>query len=169
MLKRTDKEQLVKELEEEISKAKAVVFSNFDGLQVVNLMSLRKKLHGFGISLKVIKSRLVKKSLEKLKFAIDEEFVKKPMIVAITRDDDVTLVKELVSFAKNNDNFDPVSALFEGKMIGSDEIKIIASLPSKEELLAKLVGSIKAPVSNLIWSLKYNQVGLINILKQIKQ
>lgn len=168
MLKRTDKEQLVKELEEEISKAKAVVFSNFDGLQVVNLMSLRKKLHGFGISLKVIKSRLVKKSLEKLKFAIDEEFVKKPMIVAITRDDDVTLVKELVSFAKNNDNFDPVSALFEGKMIGSDEIKIIASLPSKEELLAKLVGSIKAPVSNLIWSLKYNQVGLINILKQIK-
>ena len=90
------------------------------------------------------------------------------MIVALTNNDDVTLVKELVNFAKSNDNFDPISALFEGKMIGSDEIKIIANLPSRDELLAKLVGSIKAPVSNLIWSLKYNQVALINILKQIK-
>ena len=168
MLKRVEKEQLVNVLEKEISEAKAVVFSNFDGLQVVDLMGLRKKLHEFGISLKVIKSRLVKKSLEKLKFQIDEEFVKKPMIVALTNNDDVTLVKELVNFAKSNDNFDPISALFEGKMIGSDEIKIIANLPSRDELLAKLVGSIKAPVSNLIWSLKYNQVALINILKQIK-
>ncbi|KKP89174.1 MAG: 50S ribosomal protein L10 [Berkelbacteria bacterium GW2011_GWA2_35_9] len=169
MLNRSDKEKLVKDLEQEISDAQAVVFSNFDQLLVTDLMCLRKKLHIPGISLRVIKSKLVQKALEKLNFKLDSEFVKKPMIVALTNNDDVSLVKELVNFAKDNENFAPVSALFENKIISQDEIKIIASLPSKDQLLAKLVGSIKAPVSNLIWSLKYNQVGLINILKQIKK
>lgn len=169
MLKRIDKEQLVKDLEKEISEAKAVVFSNFDRLQVVDLMSFRNKLYQFGISLKVIKSRLVKKALEKLNFEIDEEFVKKPIIVALSSGDDITLIKEVINFAKDNENFTPVSAIFENKIINKHDIQVIASLPSREELLARLVGSIKSPLTKLIWSLKYNQVGLINVLKQIKK
>ena len=106
--------------------------------------------------------------LEKLSFKLEAEFIKKPMIVALSNSDDVSLVKELVNFSKDNDNLTPVSALFENKIINQDEIKIIASLPSKDQLLTKLVVSIKTPVSNLIWSLKYNQVALINVLKQKK-
>jgi len=131
-------------------------------------MNLRKKLHILGISLRVIKSKLVQKALEKLSFKLEAEFIKKPMIVALSNSDDVSLVKELVNFSKDNDNLTPVSALFENKIINQDEIKIIASLPSKDQLLTKLVVSIKTPVSNLIWSLKYNQVALINVLKQKK-
>jgi len=168
MLNRIDKEQLVNVLEQEILEAKAVVFSNFDRLSVIDLMNLRKKLHILGISLRVIKSKLVQKALEKLSFKLEAEFIKKPMIVALSNSDDVSLVKELVNFSKDNDNLTPVSALFENKIINQDEIKIIASLPSKDQLLTKLVVSIKTPVSNLIWSLKYNQVALINVLKQKK-
>ncbi|PIS08527.1 50S ribosomal protein L10, partial [Candidatus Berkelbacteria bacterium CG10_big_fil_rev_8_21_14_0_10_33_10] len=135
---------------------------------VIDLMNLRKKLHILGISLRVIKSKLVQKALEKLSFKLEAEFIKKPMIVALSNSDDVSLVKELVNFSKDNDNLTPVSALFENKIINQDEIKIIASLPSKDQLLTKLVVSIKTPVSNLIWSLKYNQVALINVLKQKK-
>ncbi|PIX31365.1 50S ribosomal protein L10, partial [Candidatus Berkelbacteria bacterium CG_4_8_14_3_um_filter_33_6] len=145
MLNRIDKEQLVNVLEQEILEAKAVVFSNFDQLSVIDLMNLRKKLHILGISLRVIKSKLVQKALEKLSFKLEAEFIKKPMIVALSNSDDVSLVKELVNFSKDNDNLTPVSALFENKIINQDEIKIIASLPSKDQLLTKLVVSIKTP------------------------
>ncbi|TSC92828.1 MAG: large subunit ribosomal protein L10 [Candidatus Berkelbacteria bacterium Licking1014_85] len=166
MLSRSQKEQLVEKLTNSFRNAKSVVFSNFSALKVSDLQDLRRKLKPSGIDLRVIKSNLLEIILKNLNYEIEPDYLDKPVIVAISKNDEILPIKELVEFSKTNENLTPISALFEGKIIEQTDVAIIASLPSREQSLATLVGSLKAPLSRMVGALRWNGYALVNVLKQ---
>lgn len=166
MLNRSQKEELVNQLTADFKTAKSVVFSNFSALKVSDLQDLRKTLKPLGVELKVIKSNLLKIILKNLNYEIQPEYLDKPIVIAVSQNDEILAIKELANFSKTNENLTPISAIFEGKIIESADLQVIASLPAREQLLANLVGSLQAPISRFVSALRWNGYALTSILKQ---
>lgn len=142
------KAEILQELEEKFQNAKAVYFSNYRGLTVKDMTALRKKLRDQKIEYCVAKKTLMKLAVKNKNFPeMPNELMDGPVGAAFGYDDAIAPVKVLYQFAKENDKLELLGGLVDGKYMSKAEIKSLATLPSREELLAKLVGSFKAPVS----------------------
>jgi len=163
------KQEIVKNLTDRLTKAKGVVFSSYIGLKVSELEELRKSLRTKQAEMTVAKKTLLAKSLKDSGFSdIKVENMESGVIVA-TGTDEVQPAKLVNAFAKTHDKMKFYGGIMEGKYIDIDQVKFLAGLPSKEELLAKLVGSINAPVSGFVNVLAGNLRGLVTVLKAIKK
>lgn len=145
---KAQKEEILKKLEDNFAKAKAVYFAQNKGLEVKKVTALRKKLHKEGIDLVVAKKTLMKIAAKKNNLPdLSNEVMEGPVAAAFGYKDVVIPAKLLYEFSKENENLQLLGAVVEGKLLSKAEAKQLATLPSREELLAKLVGSMKAPVS----------------------
>ncbi len=173
MLTRQQKEELVKELEVNFAKAKSVVFVNFapkdsnlPGLSVVEVDGLRKQLKETGISYKAIKKTLVSRILRDMG-VVEGINLDGQVAVAIDNEDEVTSARVLNKFAKGKESFELLGGISDGKFLNKQEIIALATLPSKDELRARLVGTIAAPLSGFVNVLQGNIRGLVYALQAI--
>lgn len=173
MLTRQQKEELVKELENSFAKAKSVVFvdyapkaSNVPGLTVVLADSLRKQLKESGITYKAIKKTLLSRILRDMGAGEDIN-LEGQVAVAIDNEDEVETAKVLNKFAKGKESFELLGGILDGKFLNKKEIVALAILPSKDELRARLVGTIAAPLSGFVNVLQGNIRGLVYALQAI--
>ena len=163
------KEQLISELSEKLRTSKSVVFTDYRGLTVEELEDLRNKLREQGIEFKVIKNTLFRIAVKEAGITIDESIIKgHPVAVAFSSDDEVAPAKISYEFASKNEKLGIIGGILEGKGINDIMIKSLAKLPSREELYAKIVGSLASPLSGLVNVLSGNTRNLVNVLNAIK-
>lgn len=161
---REKKEELISTFNERIENAKSAVIVNYKGLKVKETEELRKALLAKGVNFNVAKNTLVKIALKKNGIEFDESIFKKPVAIAFASADEVAPAKEIDLFAKKHEALEILGGILEKKMIDADAVKRLASLPSREELLAKMVGSIASPLSGMVNVLAGNIRGLVNVL-----
>ncbi len=149
---------------------KAVVFAGYSTLTVKALDELRAKLRETGSTFKVTKNTLLKKAVEEAGLDnVPAETFKVQLGIASSNQDEVDPNRVIVEFAKTNEALKILGGIVDGKFIDEAGVRQLASLPSRDELNAKVVGSINAPLSGLVNVLAGNLRGLINVLNAVKE
>ncbi len=168
MLTKDQKKQLVKDLSENIKASKSAVFVDYRGLKVKNLTGLKKELRGSGVEFKVAKKTLIEKAFRDSGIDMNVKNLEGQVAVAFSGDE-ITGAKIIEKFGRTNENLKILAGVLEKKLMSAAEMKALARLPGKEELLAKLVGTLNAPVSGLVNVLAGNLRGLAQVLKAIAE
>jgi large subunit ribosomal protein L10 len=166
---RVKKEELIGKLDEQIANAKSAVLVNYKGLKVVETEELRNLLRAKGVTFNVAKNTLVKIALKKNGISFEKGIFEKPVAIAFASADEVAPAKEIDLFAKKHEALEILGGILEKKMIDADAVKKLALLPSREQLLAKMVGSIASPLSGMVNVLAGNLRGLVNVLNSYKE
>ena len=169
MLTKKQKHELVKELAAEIKKAKSAVFVDFKGLKVKDATILKKELRANGVSYTVVRKTLLDIALEKAGIKSDVKGLEGQIAVSLSMEDEVAAAKIISKFAKGNENLKMMGGVLGTQVMDAAEVKALANVPSKEELLAKLVGTLNAPVSGFVNVLAGNLRGLVQVLNAVKE
>ncbi|MBT4723079.1 50S ribosomal protein L10 [Candidatus Falkowbacteria bacterium] len=163
------KEEIIKTLVGRIQNAKLAVLTDLEGLTVNDSQELRDKCKENQIELISAKKTLIQKALEESKVeGLDIKALKGSISVVTSQDDEVTPAKIIKDFSKDHESVVFRAGVLEGKIVDEATLKQLASLPSKEELLAKMVGSLNAPISGFVNVLAGNLRNLVNVLNAIK-
>ena len=169
MITKEKKKEVVEDLIDKLSRQKSVVFFDYTGLKVNQSQELRSKLREEEIDCQISKKTLIDLALEKagLKDIKVKELAGQIGLVFGYKDE-VLPAKILYDFSKENKDLKIISGLIDGEFLGNEAILELAKLPSKQELLSKLVGSISSPMFGLHNALQGNLQKLIYILKSCK-
>lgn len=168
LLTRNQKEQLVRDLTGKVESSQAILLVNYQGLKVKDINNLKDKLAEKGIGFQIIKNSLFKIALKKTNLNIDETLLDQPVAIIWGNADEVLPAKLAVEFSKNNEKLVILGAIINRKYFDVEIINQLAALPGREELYAKLVGSLNAPMYRLVNSLQGNLRSLVYILDQYK-
>jgi large subunit ribosomal protein L10 len=163
------KAEEVKALAAKFTKAKGIVFTNFTGLTVEDTTDFRKKVSKAGLEYKVIKNNIVLRALKEVKLEELHKFIDGPTGVVLSNDDPVIAAKLVRDFFKAHQNLKVRAGVVEGKGVGPAEVTIIADIPSRDILLGKVVGGLKAPLYKLVYVLNANVQKLVGTLDAIKK
>lgn len=144
------KSEVLNELNEKFAKAKAIYFAQNKGLPVKKITDLRKKLYKDGVEMMVAKKTLIRLSAKNNNLPeIPDSMMEGAVSASFTYSDVVAPARLLYQFSKTNENLQLLGAIVDGKLMSKAEVNQLATLPSREVLLAKLVGSMKSPISGL--------------------
>lgn len=141
-----EKEAIVAEVASQVATAQTLVFAEYRGITVGDLTQLRKKAREAGVYLRVLKNTLVIHAVKNTSFEQLSSQMKGPLIYSLGSDA-VAPAKVLNDFAKTNDKIIIKAGVYNGSLLNESAVKELASIPSREELLAKLVGVMQAPVT----------------------
>ncbi|WP_034998880.1 50S ribosomal protein L10 [Beijerinckia mobilis] len=145
---RAEKKESVAALADVFNKTSVVVVAHYSGLTVAQMQNLRKQMRASGATVQVAKNRLVKIALEGTSVASISPLLKGPTLIAYS-DDPVAAPKVAVNFAKDHDKFVILGGAMGTTSLNVDGVKSLATMPSLDELRAKLVGLIQAPATKL--------------------
>ncbi len=143
-MNREEKSELLNEMNSVISGSEAVVISHYRGLTVAEMGELRKKARELGAELRVTKNRITRLALKGTKFEALDELFKGPTIMAYSADP-ISACKLCVEFAKANEKFLVVGGALSSGTLSMAEIERLATIPSMDELRAKIIGLLQAP------------------------
>lgn len=165
---REQKNADVASLKDRLQNSKLVVLTDYRGLDVVGIDQLRSSLREAGIAYQVTKNTLVKLAIAGTdKASADLSVFNGPMAVAFGSDE-ISAAKLVYEFGRKNEALQIVGAIDEqGKVLSAEEVVALAKLPSREQLLGQLVGTLAAPVSGLVRTLNGNLTGLMYALNAI--
>ncbi|NME84227.1 50S ribosomal protein L10 [Clostridium sp. SM-530-WT-3G] len=145
---RTLKEAKVAEIKEKLQKANSVVINKYQGLTVEEDTLLRKNLREAGVEYKVYKNTLVTIAAKELGLEGIVEYLEGPVSMAFGYEDVTVAARVLNDFAKDHKKLELKAGIVEGEIYDEAKIKQLATIPSKEVLIAKLLGSIKSPIAS---------------------
>lgn len=145
---RAEKQELVTTLTEVFKTTSVVVVAHYSGLTVAQMSNLRRQMKANGATVKVAKNRLAKIALEGSDVAHVASLLKGPTVIAYSNDP-VAAPKVAVDFAKTNDKFVILGGAMGTTVLNADGVKALATMPSLDELRAKLVGLIQAPATKI--------------------
>jgi large subunit ribosomal protein L10 len=165
-MKRNEKEQLVTELRDKLKGASAVYYTDFTGLNVKRMTELRRRFRKAGVEYVVIKNTLALRAVNESGLAGERLSGPTGLVVGT---DPVSAAKVLTDFAKENDQRPGIKGgLLDGRQIGVDQVKALANLPSREQLLAELAGGLQAPLAGFVGALNgllYSFAGALEALR----
>lgn len=163
------KEEILQQLVDKFGKSKSVVFAEYRGLDVAGLSDLRSRLRKEGAEMQVAKKTLMRLAGEKNDFILDKSIMEGPVAATFSYEDPMSGIKVLFNFAKENDKLKLLGGVVDGKVVGPEVIQEYAKLPGREELLAKLLGSMNAPVSGTVGLLNNLIAGFVRVLNAIQE
>lgn len=166
---RSQKAEILNRYTDHLQNAKATVFFNYQGMKVNELRKLRKTLKNEGIDFHITKNTLLKLAFKKNNIEADEQMLDQPLAAAFGYADQVAPAKAVYDFSREIEALKILGGMIDHEFIDAGRIKQLATLPSREELYAKLVGSLAAPMSRMVYVLKGNLGGLVSILKQYQE
>jgi large subunit ribosomal protein L10 len=140
------KKAVVAEVSAEVAKAQAIVVAEYRGLEVGNMTDLRREARKSGVYLRVLKNTLARRAVTGTPFEKLSEQMTGPLIYGISADP-VATAKVLDTFSKTNDKLVIRGGAMPNAVISAKEVKALASMPSREELIAKLLGTMQAPIA----------------------
>ncbi len=147
-----EKQAVVQEVAAQVATAKAIVLAEYRGLEVGNMTELRRKARRSGVYLRVLKNTLARRAVKDTPFAKLAEAMTGPLVYGISSDP-VATAKVMNEFAKGNEKFVIRAGAMPNAVISAREVMALASLPSREELLAKLLGTMQAPIAQFVRTL----------------
>ncbi len=142
--------------------------TDYKGLDVAAMNNLRRKLREAGIEYQVVKNTLLTRAAEDTEAALIKDYFKGPSAVAISYDDPVAPAKVLTQFAKENDRLEVKAGVLNGKMLDINAIKALASLPSRDVLLAQFLSALNAVPTSFVRAVAEIPRSLVNVLMAIK-
>ncbi|WP_424192859.1 50S ribosomal protein L10 [Ampullimonas aquatilis] len=151
-LNRTEKAVVIEEISAEVAGAQSVVVAEYRGLEVGNITTLRKKARENGVYLRVLKNTLARRAVAGTPFEVLSDKLVGPLIYGISKDP-VAAAKVLSEFAKANDKLVLKAGALPNSLLDANGVKALASIPSREELLAKLLGTMQAPIAQFVRTL----------------
>lgn len=161
------KAQVVSDLEKEAKECKGLVVTSFKGLKTVEFNEMRAKLRPLESEYRVVKNSLTRIALKNAGMEELGKALEGPTAVVIERGDALATIKAVFEFAKSHENVKIKGGFFDGKVLTGQELKAIASLPSREVLLATLLGTLQAPLVNLVSVLQAPVRDLVGVLDQV--
>lgn len=167
-MNREQKAAEIENLKDRFCKAALTILADFRGLSVADMTSLRAELRRTNASFKVVKNRLARIAIQDTPAAVLSEHFVQTTAIATTEADPTGPARILTKFAKDNENLKIKIGVMDGQTLDEDKIKELASLPSKEELVAKLMALCQAPLTNLVNVLSQIPRQLVNVLSAIK-
>ncbi len=147
-----EKKAVVAEVGEQVSKAQAIVVAEYRGLPVGSMTALRAQARNSGVYLRVLKNTLVRRAVDGTPFAGLADQMVGPLLFGISTDP-VSAAKVLNDFAKTNDKLVIKAGAMPNHVLDANGVKALATMPSREELLAKLLGTMQAPVAKFVQTL----------------
>jgi len=169
-LNKQNKQQVVQEMHQKLADAKAVFLADFRGMTVEKATTLRNELRSAGVEYKVIKNTLLELASVETDSAVLAPHFKGPTAVAMTSSDPVAAAKVLAKFAKDQTAaFKLKGAVLSGKSISVADIQALSELPSREVLIAKMLGSMNAPATNFVGVLAAVPGSFVRALDAIRQ
>jgi large subunit ribosomal protein L10 len=147
-----EKKAVVEEIAAQVALAKGIVLAEFRGLEVGNMTELRRRARGSGVYLRVLKNTLARRAVKDTPFAQLADQMVGPLVYGISSDP-VATAKVMNEFAKGNDKFVIKAGAMPNAVISAKEVAALASLPSRNELLAKLLATMQAPIAQFVRTL----------------
>ena len=144
-----DKKAVVAEISAEVAKAQTIVVAEYRGIGVASMTLLRKQARESGVYLRVLKNTLARRAVQDTPFAGLADKMVGPLVYGFS-EDPVAAAKVLQDFAKKDDKIVVKAGSYDGKLLNAAEVAQLASIPSREELLSKLLYVMKAPVSGFV-------------------
>lgn len=149
---REAKEAKVNELVEKFGRAQAAILTSYIGITVEEDTELRKKMREAGVEYKVIKNTTTSRASKELGYDIDQ-YLAGPVAIAISYDDATAPARILAEFGEKHKAVDLKAGIVQGQVFDTAKVKELSKVPPREVLIAKFLGSIKSPVSNLVYVL----------------
>lgn len=168
-LTKEQKKQIIEDLEEKIDRQKSVVFVGIANLKAKDLLDLRNQLKESNCLLAVIKKTLLKIACQEKNMPLELEKLEGETALIFGFGDELSPAKISDKFTLGNENLKILGGIFENEFIDKDKVIALARIPSREELLAKMVGSIKAPIAGFVNALEGNIKGLLYALNQLAE
>jgi large subunit ribosomal protein L10 len=147
-----DKKAVVAEVSERVASAQSIVLAEYRGLEVGHMTVLRAKARSSGVYLRVLKNTLARRAVAGTPFESLSEHMIGPLAYGISPDP-VAAAKVLNEFAKTNDKFVIKAGAMPGQVMTAKQVSTLATMPSREELLAKLMGTMQAPATKFVQTL----------------
>ena len=146
------KQQTVDRVSAQLGKAQALILAEYRGLTVGAMTNLRTKARGSGVDLRVLKNTLARRAVQGTPFEKLSEQMSGPLVYGFAGDP-VAGAKVLADFAKENERFVIRGGAIANAVMSAAEVKVLATMPSREELLARLAGTMQAPMAKLVRTL----------------
>ena len=168
MLNISQKKELVKRLAKDLAEAQIAILVDYKGLDVLKMTDLRSLLRNEGVQAEVVKNTLMSRASEDTDAALMKDFFKGPNAIILSKDDPVAPAKILVKFAKDNEKLEIKAGAFAGKLLDLEELKKLAKMPSREELLGTVVYTLNAVPTSFVSVLAGVPRAFVNVLNAIK-
>ena len=163
-----DKKALVAEVAEVAAKAQSVVAAEYRGLTVSQMTELRAKARKSGVYMRVVKNTLARKALAGTSFESVGPKLKGPLVLAFSKDDPGAAARVVKDFAKANDKLVATLVSLGGQVLPGAELEKVASLPTREQALSMLLGTLKAPSQKLVSTLAAVPSKLVRTLAAVR-
>lgn len=168
MLNISQKKELVDRLHQQLAEAEIAVVVDYKGLDVEKMTRLRAELRKEGIHIEVIKNTLLRRASQDTGVQCLEAFMTGPNALVLSSTDPVAPAKILVNFAKDNDKLEIKAGALNGRLLDAEELKQLAKMPSRDELIGKFVCTINEVPTSFVRVLNSIPGGLVNVLNAIK-
>lgn len=172
-MNKADKATAVAELKEKFSKANAAFFADYKGLTVEQINDLRKKLRAHNVQVSVVKNNLARLAVRAAKLGEESEqlidTVAGPTMIAFSYGDTAAAAKVIQKFVDDNEAFNVKDSLLSTQRLSAKQVEELSKLPSREVLLAKMLGSLNAPVTNFVGVLAAVPRSLVQVLAAIEE
>ncbi|HAT49937.1 MAG: 50S ribosomal protein L10 [Nitrospirae bacterium] len=167
-MKQDEKETIINEVRQIMERSSIVVATHYRGLKVSEMGALRKKMHENGCQYRVIKNTLARRAATGTEFEILSDMLVGPTGLAFSSDP-VAPAKVLAGFVKDNPTLEIRGAVLNGKILDGKSLARLATMPSREVMLAKLLGTMNGPIQNFVGVLAAVPASLVRVLDQIRQ
>ena len=164
----SQKKDLVKEMATALSDAEVVLTADYTGLTSNELNELRKTTREAGVFVKLVKNNMLKMALKDSQFASMSEYVSGPQIVAVGKEDAGKFAKSIKEFVDKHENLKPKAINYQGQDLDISELKKLASLPTYEEAISKLLSVMQAPIQKLMGTMNAVPSKIVRTIDAVK-
>ena len=163
-----DKKTLVTEVSAVASRALSAVAAEYRGLSVSQLTELRAKARAAGVYVRVVKNTLARRAVAGTSFECMGPVLKGPLVLGFSKDDPGAAARVFKAFAKDNEKLIPTAVSLSGQLLTAKDLDRVASLPTREQALAMLMGVMKAPIQKLVGTLAAAPSKLVRTLAAVR-
>ena len=153
MLALNDKKAIVADVASHVENAHAGIAADYTGIGVADMTELRVKAREAGVYLRVVRNTLARRALENTEFACMSEGLTGQLVLAFSIEEPSSAARVISDFAKGNKNLEVKVVALRGKLLAPEDVKKLASMPTKDEAISQLMSVMKAPVSKLVQTL----------------
>lgn len=163
-----DKKTLVAEVAAVAARAQSAVAAEYRGLSVAQLTELRSKARAAGVYVRVVKNSLARRAVAGTSFECLSPVLKGPLVLAFSQEDPGAAARVFKAFSKDNEKLVPTAVSLSGQLLGAKDLDRVATLPTREQALAILMGVMRAPIQKLAGTLAATPSKLVRTLAAVR-
>ncbi len=163
------KQQMVAQLHESFATAVSLVVADFQGVPVVDMTELRKRARETGVRVQVVRNKLARRALQDTEFVCMEEALTGPLLCAFSLEDPGAGARLFKEFGDTHPSFRIKNLAVSGRLMGGDQVDMLATLPTREEALARLAGTLQGPVAALMGCMQEVAAQLVRTLAAVAE